>query len=100
MADAVIRQVDQSHLPALGALAGNVEHAYLCTVQRVGIVEGTQLQAALHGRRHIQDARQLHALVHTCRDVADTTQLQSVELLSRCIGEARQLHAVTTVSSH
>ena len=85
MANTVVRQVDKSHLPALGTLAGNVEHANLRTVKRIGKVDGTQLQAALHGRRDIQDTRQLHALVHACCDVADTAQLQSVEFMCRCV---------------
>ena len=41
MTDTVVRQVDNTHLPALGTLAGYVEQTNLCTVQRVGIVDGT-----------------------------------------------------------
>ena len=41
MANTVVRQVDESHLPALGVFAGNVEQTYLCTVERIGIVDGT-----------------------------------------------------------
>ena len=97
MADAVVRQVDESYLPSLRTPAGNIEDADLRTVQRVGIVDGSPLPATHHGRRDVQDARQLQTAGHAPRDVADATQLQAIEQMCRRVGDTRQLESAATV---
>ena len=100
MADAVVRQVDETNLHTLGALTGDVEKTYLHAVERVGIVDGTPLPATHHARRDIQQTRQLQAAVHALGDVADTTELETTELVSRRIGDARQLQTTAAIDSH
>ena len=48
MAYAVVRQIDESYLPALRMFAGHIEQSHLSTIQRVGIVESTNLNSTHH----------------------------------------------------
>ena len=69
----VVREVDQTNLPSLQTLAGNIDDAQLHAVERVGIVGGTQLPATHHARRDIQNARPLQATIHACGNIAHAT---------------------------
>ena len=87
MADAVVRQIDQTHLPTLGALTGHVEQTDLGTIQRVGIVDGSQLQTAHHGLGYVQHTRYLRTTIHARRHVVGSTYLPTVEDACRSIGK-------------
>ena len=99
-ANGVVAEVDDTHLPALGTLAGDVEHTNLSSLQRVGIVDGSQLPTVHLARRHIQESRQLESPIHLLGDVVDGSQLETLEHTARDVGESTILEPLASVKSH
>ena len=106
----VMRDVDQTHLPALGMGHSDVKEAHLCTVERIGVVvdrhlcsrhlarcdvgEGRQLKTAFQTHRDIVEASKLYALHRCCGDIRKASQLQSFHLTDGGRGEQAELHAL------
>lgn len=90
----VASDVDNAHLPSPWMCQCHIDESYLRTVERVGIVGSSQLNAAHISRRHVEGTSQLYAFLHSHSDIADGAELYASERSRRHIGNGGELHTV------